>query len=264
MKLQAPPVKVCALAHNIPVYQPVKLRDGAALALIQELAPELIVVAAYGRILPDEILAAPPKGCINVHSSLLPNYRGAAPIHWAVLNGDRETGVTIMHMAHDLDAGDIIAQAATPIDPDETVVALHDRLAVLGAELLVNVVADIAAGTATRTPQEHGKATLAPMLPGAVPYGLEPAPGAPQSGAGLIPWPTAVTELGGNRCKYFPLLYWTPRLPPPPAPFWPPGRREFRWPGGGGTVLRIDELQADGGKRMKAADYLRGRPHPRG
>ena len=148
MKLQAPPVKVCALAHNIPVYQPVKLRDGAALALIQELAPELIVVAAYGRILPDEILAAPPKGCINVHSSLLPNYRGAAPIHWAVLNGDRETGVTIMHMAHDLDAGDIIAQAATPIDPDETVVALHDRLAVLGAELLVNVVADIAAGTA--------------------------------------------------------------------------------------------------------------------
>ena len=142
MKLQAPPVKVCALAHNIPVYQPVKLRDGAALALIQELAPELIVVAAYGRILPDEILAAPPKGCINVHSSLLPNYRGAAPIHWAVLNGERETGVTIMHMAHDLDAGDIIAQAATPIDPDETVVALHDRLAVLGAELLVNVVAD--------------------------------------------------------------------------------------------------------------------------
>ena len=97
MKLQAPPVKVCALAHNIPVYQPVKLRDGAALALIQELAPELIVVAAYGRILPDEILAAPPKGCINVHSSLLPNYRGAAPIHWAVLNGERETGVTIMH-----------------------------------------------------------------------------------------------------------------------------------------------------------------------
>lgn len=164
MKLQAPPVKVCALAHNIPVYQPVKLRDGAALVLIQELAPELIVVAAYGRILPDEILAAPPKGCINVHSSLLPNYRGAAPIHWAVLNGERETGVTIMHMAHDLDAGDIIAQAATPIDPDETVVALHDRLAVLGAELLVNVVADIAAGTAVRIPQEHDKATLAPML----------------------------------------------------------------------------------------------------
>lgn len=178
MKLQAPPVKVCALAHNIPVYQPVKLRDGAALALIQELAPELIVVAAYGRILPDEILAAPPKGCINVHSSLLPNYRGAAPIHWAVLNGDRETGVTIMHMAHDLDAGDIIAQAATPIDPDETVVALHDRLAVLGAELLVNVVADIAAGTAHTHPPGARQGHPGPHAePGALPHGLEP-PGA--------------------------------------------------------------------------------------
>ena len=163
-KLQAPPVKQAALEHGIPVFQPTKLRDGTALTQLKELDPELIVVAAYGRILPDDILNLPPMGCINVHSSLLPNYRGAAPIHWAVLNGERETGVTIMHMAHDLDAGDIIAQAATPIDPDETVVALHDRLAVLGAELLVNVVADIAAGTATRTPQEHGKATLAPML----------------------------------------------------------------------------------------------------
>jgi len=168
-KLKPTPVKECALSYqaagrDIPVYQPEKLRDGTALAILKELAPELIVVAAYGRILPDDILALPPKGCINVHSSLLPKYRGAAPINWAILNGEKETGVTIMHMAHDLDAGDIIAQAATPIDPDETVVALHDRLAVLGAELLVNVVADIAAGTATRTPQEHGKATLAPML----------------------------------------------------------------------------------------------------
>ena len=186
--------------------------DGAALALIQELAPELIVVAAYGRILPDEILAAPPKGCINVHSSLLPKYRGAAPIHWAVLNGDSETGVTIMHMAHDLDAGDIIAQAATPIDPDETVVALHDRLAVLGAELLVNVVADIAAGTATRTPQEHGKATLAPMLSRELsPMDWSrPARALHNQVRGLVPWPAAVTELGGNRCKVF-STYWTPR-----------------------------------------------------
>ena len=247
MKLQAPPVKVCALAHSIPVYQPVKLRDGAALALIQELAPELIVVAAYGRILPDDILAAPPKGCINVHSSLLPNYRGAAPIHWAVLNGDRETGVTIMHMAHDLDAGDIIAQAATPIDPDETVVALHDRLAVLGAELLVNVVADIAAGTATRTPQEHGKATLAPML-----------------SRELVPWPAAVTELGGNRCKVFSASVLGATTSAAPGTILAAGKEGIQVACGGGTVLRIDELQADGGKRMKAADYLRGHPIPVG
>ena len=266
MKLQAPPVKVCALAHNIPVYQPVKLRDGAALALIQELAPELIVVAAYGRILPDEILAAPPKGCINVHSSLLPNYRGAAPIHWAVLNGDRETGVTIMHMAHDLDAGDIIAQAATPIDPDETVVALHDRLAVLGAELLVNVVADIAAGTATRTPQEHGKATLAPMLSRELsPMDWSrPARALHNQVRGLIPWTTAVTELGGNRCKVFSTSVLDATTSAAPGTILAAGKEGIQVACGGGTVLRIDELQADGGKRMKAADYLRGHPIPVG
>ena len=119
MKLQPTPVKACAQAYDIPVYQPVKLRDGTALELIRGLAPELIVVAAYGRILPDEILSAPAGGCINVHSSLLPKYRGAAPIHWAVLNGERATGVTIMHMASELDAGDVIDQAVTPIGPDE-------------------------------------------------------------------------------------------------------------------------------------------------
>ena len=224
------------------------------------------MVAAYGRILPDEILAAPPKGCINVHSSLLPNYRGAAPIHWAVLNGDRETGVTIMHMAHDLDAGDIIAQAATPIDPDETVVALHDRLAVLGAELLVNVVADIAAGTATRTPQEHGKATLAPMLSRELsPMDWSrPARALHNQVRGLIPWPTAVTELGGNRCKVFSTSVLDATTSAAPGTILAAGKEGIQVACGGGTVLRIDELQADGGKRMKAADYLRGHPIPVG
>ena len=238
MKLQAPPVKVCALAHSIPVYQPVKLRDGAALALIQELAPELIVVAAYGRILPDEILAAPPKGCINVHSSLLPNYRGAAPIHWAVLNGDRETGVTIMHMAHDLDAGDIIAQAAPPI----------------------------AAGTATRTPQEHGKATRAPMLSRELsPMDWSrPARALHNQVRGLIPWPTAVTELGGNRCKVFSTSVLDATTSAAPGTILAAGKEGIQVACGGGTVLRIDELQADGGKRMKAADDLRGHPIPVG
>ena len=162
MKLQPPPVKVCAQAHGIPVYQPVKLRDGSALALIRELAPELIVVAAYGRILPDDILAAPEKGCINVHSSLLPRYRGAAPINWAILNGDRETGVTIMHMAHDLDAGDIIAQRATPIGPEETAPELYARLAELGAEALLEAVDQIGAGTVSRTAQDSSQMTAKP------------------------------------------------------------------------------------------------------
>ena len=266
MKLQAPPVKECAQAHNIPVYQPVKLRDGTALALIQELAPELIVVAAYGRILPDDILAAPPKGCINVHSSLLPAYRGAAPINWAVLNGDRESGVTIMHMAHDLDAGDIISQAATPIDPNETVVSLHDRLARLGAELLVDTVAHIADGTATRTPQDHEKATLAPMLS----RELSPmdftrtAWQLHNQVRGLIPWPAAVTTLGDKRCKVFSTVVLEERTHAAPGTVLTAGKEGLTLACGEGTVLRIEELQPDGGKRMKAADFLRGHPIPVG
>ena len=260
MKLQAPPVKECALAHDIPVFQPIKLRDGTALAQIQDLAPQLIVVAAYGRILPDDILAAPPKGCINVHSSLLPKYRGAAPINWAVLNGDQETGVTIMHMAHDLDAGDIISQAATPIDPDETVVALHDRLAELGAQLLVETVAQIEAGTATRTPQDHDKATLAPMLS----RELSPmdftrtARQLHDQVRGLIPWPAAVATLGDKRCKVFQTVVPEEHTHAAPGTVLAAGKEGLAVTCGEGTVLRLEEIQPDGGKRMKAADYLRG------
>ena len=262
MKLPAPPVTECALAHDIPVYQPVKLRDGTALAQIQELAPELIVVAAYGRILPDDILAAPPKGCINVHSSLLPNYRGAAPINWAVLNGDKETGVTIMHMAHDLDAGDTTSQAATPVDPDETVVTLHDRLAVLGAQLLVETVAQIAAGTATRTPQDHEKATLAPMLGrelSSMDFGRT-ARQLHDQVRGLIPWPAAVATLGDKRCKVFKTVVSEEHTDAAPGTVLAAGKEGLVVACGEGTVLRLEEIQPDGGKRMKAADYLRGHP----
>ncbi|WP_297208874.1 methionyl-tRNA formyltransferase [uncultured Flavonifractor sp.] len=264
MKLLPPPVKVCAQHHNIPVYQPVKLRDGTALALIQALAPELIVVAAYGRILPDDILAAPPVGCINVHSSLLPAYRGAAPINWAVLNGDRETGVTIMHMAHDLDAGDIIAQRSTEIGPDETAPELYDRLARLGAELLVEAVADLAAGTARRTPQDHSRATLAPMLSkelSAMDF-TRPAGQLHNQVRGLLPWPAAVTTLNGNRCKVFSTTILETGTDAAPGTILRADKAGIDVACGGGTVLRIDQLQPDGGKRMKAADYLRGHPIP--
>ena len=149
---------------NIPVYQPEKLRDGTALAILKELAPELIVVAAYGRLLPRKILELPAKGCINVHSSLLPKYQGAAPINWAVLNGEEETGVTIMYMAQELDAGDIILQTATPIHPEEDAEMLYGRLAELGGPLLVEAVAQIEAGTAARTPQDPNGVSFAPML----------------------------------------------------------------------------------------------------
>lgn len=262
MKLLPPPVKVCAQSHDIPVYQPTKLRDGTALALIQDLVPELIVVAAYGRILPDEILAAPPAGCINVHSSLLPAYRGAAPINWAVLNGDKESGVTIMHMAHDLDAGDIIAQTVTPVGPDETAPELYTRLADLGAKLLVSVVSDLAAGTASRTPQDHSKATLAPMLS----KELSPMDWNRTAGQlhnqvrGLIPWPAAVTTLSGSRCKVFSTTVLPDHTAAAPGTILRADKAGIDVACGDGTILRIDELQPDGGKRMKAADYLRGHP----
>jgi len=203
MKLQPPPVKVCAQSHDLPVFQPTKLRDGSALETIQALAPELIVVAAYGRILPQEILDAPALGCINVHSSLLPKYRGAAPINWAILNGEDETGVTIMCMAEGMDTGDILAQRATPISIEENAAQLFDRLARMGAELLVETVARVGAGTVTPIPQDEGKASHAPMLSRELsPMDWEKtARQLHDQVRGLYPWPAATAVVDGVRCK---------------------------------------------------------------
>lgn len=260
MKLLPTPVKECALSHEIPVFQPVKLRDGTALEQIRALAPELIVVAAYGRILPQEILDCPPKGCINVHSSLLPRYRGAAPINWAILNGDRETGVTIMHMAAALDAGDIISQVSTPIAPDETAPQLTARLAELGGTLLAETVERIEGGTAERISQDEGLVTLAPML-GKELSSLDfcrPAQALHDQVRGLIPWPAATAHLGGVRCKIFVAGVETGMGEP--GTVLEAGKGGVLVACGGGTALRILELQPDGGKRMRSADYLRGHP----
>lgn len=261
-KLEPTPIKECAVSHDIPVFQPVKLRDGTALAQLQALAPELIVVAAYGRILPDEILACPPKGCINVHSSLLPSYRGAAPINWAILNGDEETGVTIMHMATELDAGDIIAQASTPIGPKETAEELSARLAVLGGELLVKTVADIENGTASRIPQEHEKHTLAPMLNKSMsPMDFNRTAGELNCQVrGLYPWPAAVTELDGVRCKILAVTVCEQATAKAPGSILQADKNGLKLACGGGTVLQIDELQPDGKKRMAATAFLTGHP----
>ena len=262
-RLQPTPVKQCALSHNIPVYQPEKLRDGTALALLKELAPELIVVAAYGRILPDDILALPPKGCINVHSSLLPKYRGAAPINWAVLNGDEVSGVTIMDMAHELDAGDIIRQVSTPVSRTETAQELYDRLAQLGGKLLVETVAAIADGTAQRTPQDPAEVTLAPMLS----RELSPidwtrtAAQIHDQVRGLLPWPVASADLfGGDKVKIFTTIETGDKTGKEPGTILRADKTGIDVACGGGTVLRITELQAPGSRRMAAADYLRGHP----
>ena len=262
MKLQPPPVKVCAQAHGIPVYQPVKLRDGSALALIRELAPELIVVAAYGRILPDDILAAPEKGCINVHSSLLPRYRGAAPINWAILNGDRETGVTIQHMAAALDAGDIITARRTPIGPEEDAAELTERLALLGAEALSEAVAALAAGTASRTPQpaegEGGYASMLTREMSPVDW-TRPAQAIHDQIRGLIPWPCATAVLAGRRLKLFRSRVGE-ETGCVPGTVLAAGREGIQVACGDGRSLYLTEVQADGGRRMAAADYLRGHP----
>jgi len=262
-KLKPTPVKECALTYNIPVFQPTKLRDGTALAQLQQLDPDLIVVAAYGRILPDDILALPPKGCINVHSSLLPKYRGSAPINWAVVNGDKETGVTIMDVVTELDAGDILAQVSTPIAPEETVETVHDRLAQLGGELLVKTIEEIEAGTVCRIPQDPAQVTFAPMLSRELsPIDwTQPAWAIHNKVRGLVPWPATSTDvISGDPVKIFRTTVTGDQTTAQPGTIVAAGKSGIDVACGDGLVLRILELQAPGSRRMAAADYLRGHP----
>ena len=237
MKLIAPPVKEYALTQGLHVYQPLKMKDGTALELVRSLAPELIVVAAYGRILPEDILNTPKYGAINVHSSILPKYRGAAPINWAILNGDTVTGVSIMYMAPELDAGDVILCRETAIDPDEDAVALTARLAELGAEALHEAIGQIERGTVTRTAQDHAAHTYAPMLASRVLAGK--------------PVKVHRTAVGGETSA-------------PAGSVVEADKNGLAIACGDGRLLRVLELQGEGGKRMAAADYLRGHPVPLG
>lgn len=260
-KMMASPVKEYALTVGLPVYQPAKMRDGTALDIVKELAPELIVVAAYGRILPEDILNTPPLGSINVHSSILPKYRGAAPINWAILNGEQATGVTIMYMAKELDAGDIILCRETAIDPDEDAQALTVRLAALGADVLAEAVAQLQNGSVLRTPQDHSAHTYAPMLD----RSLSPmdftrsARQLHDQVRGLIPWPCAVMELDGKTVKVYRTAVGG-ETALPAGRIAEAGKQGLAIACGDGRLLRVLELQAEGGKRMAAADYLRGHP----
>ena len=261
-KLVFPPVKEYALTKGFPIYQPTKLRDGEALALVRGLEPELIVVAAYGKILPEEILNTPPYGSINVHSSLLPKYRGAAPINWAILNGEGETGVTIMYMAEGLDTGDILAQRATPIPLEENAAQLFDRLALLGAELLTETVERIAAGTAQAVPQDDGQSSYAPMLS----RELSPmnwrktARQLHDQVRGLYPWPAATAVLDGVRCKILRTDPVGEAAGEAPGTVLQADKRGLRVACGGGTALEILDLQPDGKKAMPASAFLMGHP----
>ena len=260
MELAYSPVKELALANGLPVYQPAKMRDGTALEIIKELAPDILAVVAYGRILPDDILAVPRYGAVNVHGSLLPKYRGAAPIQWAVLNGDKVTGVSTMYLASEMDTGDVIYTAETEIGEFETSGELFDRLKVMGAELLCRTLRDIESGTAPRTPQEHDKASYVKMLD----KSLSPidwnkdARGVIKWIYGMQPWPVATAELDGAVYKIFAAVYTDTHTDKAPGAIVATGKDGIEVACGGGETVMIKELQAPGKKRMSAADFLRG------
>ena len=255
-------VKETALRAGLPVFQPEKLRDGTALELIRDLAPDLIVVVAYGRILPDDILAAPPLGCVNVHGSLLPAYRGSAPIQRAVLNGDRVTGVTTMYLASEMDAGDVIFREETEIGERETSGELFDRLAPMGAELLVRTLRAIGDGTAPRTPQDHAAATYAPPLSreeSPIDWTMEPR-AVLKHIYGMQPWPCATAELGGAAFKIYGGEVTDHTTEKAPGTVLSAGKKGIEVACGGGRSVLVTELQAAGGKRMAAGAYLLGHP----
>lgn len=255
-------VKQTAQAAGIDVYQPEKLRDGTVLAKLKELAPELIAVVAYGRILPEDILSLPKYGCVNVHGSLLPKYRGSAPIQRSVLNGDTVTGVTTMYLSSGMDEGDMIYKAETSIGETETSGELFDRLAPMGAELLAKTVRAIEDGTAPRVPQDNTQATYAPPLSkeeSPVDWRKEPR-AVLKHIYGMQPWPCATAELGGTAFKLFGAEATGNRTAKAPGTVVSAGKAGIEVACGGGETVLVTELQAAGGKRMAAGAYLLGHP----
>lgn len=261
MKLEMSDVKKVALEAGLPVFQPATFKDDAVVEELRALQPDVIAVVAYGKILPQRVLDIPRLGCVNIHASVLPALRGSGPVQWAILNGLTETGVTAMYMAAEMDAGDIIEIRKTPIDPYENAQSLLDRLAGIGAELLCDTLRAVQAGTVTRTPQNASEATFAPMLTKAlcpIDWTMTMRRITDQV-RGLDPWPVATAELGGTRFKIYsvrPTEKKTELAPGTPVAL---TKRGLEIACGDG-VLEILELQADGGKRMRAPDYFRGHP----
>ena len=260
MKTSFSPVKQLALASEIPVFQPAKMRDGTAAAIVREIDPDIIVVVAFGRILPDDIIFYPIFGSVNIHASLLPKYRGSSPIQWSVINGDEITGVTSMYMSTEMDTGDLIYSDETTIGEFETSGELSDRLKVLGAGLLIKTLRDIEAGIAPRYPQDNSRATYVSMLDKSLcPIDWnEPARKIIKKICGLQPWPVAVTELGGRELKIFTADYGAGSSEYDPGTVIRTGNAGIEVACGAGESILIKELQAPGKKRMSAAAFLNG------
>ena len=258
-KMQMSPVKEVALEHNIPVYQPQTLRNNEEmLGVLKDIAPDMIVVAAYGKILPESVLNLPKYGSINVHGSLLPKYRGAAPIQWAVLNGDKVTGVTIMYMGLGIDTGDMISKREMIIGENETAGELFDRMSEVGAELLVDTIPDIVNGTAKREKQDESLAVHAPMINkemGVMNY-ENSAEHIFNQVRGLNPWPSAYTSLSGKKMKVFTCRVINKQGKPGLA-FVNDGKLSVYC---GENALELLEIQPENGKRMLSSSYLLGHP----
>lgn len=260
MKLTPSPVKQLALTHDIPVFQPDTFKNESQLALLQELNPEVIVVVAYGKLLPSYVLDLPQYGCINVHGSLLPKYRGAAPVQWMVLNGETTAGVTTMYMDRGLDTGDILLVSETGVGENETAGELFDRLAAMGADLISETINRLPEGI-ERKPQDDSESTYVSVLDKKMSV-VDWSKSAQQVHnliRGLDPWPVAVTTRGDVRLKLFQsrLTGKTTNLPAGSVTEADPKKGLFV-ACGDGQVLQIMEIQMVGKKRMSAGDYLRG------
>jgi methionyl-tRNA formyltransferase len=264
-KLTPPPVKALALEMGYPVIQPQNFDDPVFTEAVRQHAPDWFIVIAFGHILKQRHLSLPRRGALNVHASLLPRHRGPAPIQRSIINGDTETGVTTMLMDEGLDSGDLLLKARTAIDPCDTSASLHDRLAVMGADLLLETLTALATGQIKPQPQDHAAATYAPMLSaadGRVPWSHTSR----QIDAlirGVTPWPGAHTFYRGQRLKIFQVCPAKALHPAGPGTVLPGFEDELRIATGDGA-LSIVEIQEPGGRRMPVADYLRGRSIPPG
>lgn len=254
--LTPPDVKVCALEHNIPVYQPEKIKGSNALEIIQEINPQVIIVVAYGKILPKEILNSAKYGCINVHASLLPYYRGAAPIQWAVLNGDKETGVTIMQMDEGLDTGDMLKVVKTEIGDNETSAELFDRLSILGADALIETLEDIDNIIPVKQPNidtEYAKMITKDLCP--IDWNKS-AQEIHNQVRGLQTWPVATTKLNGKSLKIHKTVIGKDTFNPAGEII--DATNVITVACGDGKTIDILELQLDGKKKMDTKSFLAG------
>ncbi|MDY3727816.1 MAG: methionyl-tRNA formyltransferase [Wujia sp.] len=274
-KLVPTPVKVKAQAYDIPVYQPVKIREEESVQMIRDYNPDVIVVAAYGQILPESILNIPKYGCINIHASLLPKYRGAAPIERAIIDGEVMTGVTTMYMEKGLDTGDMIEKAEVPITGEDTGASLHDKLAEAGAALILTTLAKLEAGTVTRTKQDDAQSCYAAMLTkelGRMDF-TRPAVELERLIRGLNPWPCAYTTIDGKNVKLYKAevinldaqMRQTLQEKSEQILAFAPGEivevaKKYFVIACGEGALRVRNLQPEGKKAMDTSAYLNGNP----